>query len=356
MARYRLRRARTLRQVLEGLGLDEESIEEAEQTGTAEMLAIDRLVLPDPGRYTLGELAAKIEVEPEVVRVFWRSLGFVEPIEDEPVFTKTDVRILSRLGDLVESGAVDPAVTLRMARVLGQTMAQLATAVIDATESQASTREGDGESASLAVRARELLPFLSEAVDYSFRRHLRAAARRRVDVALADDVEGQVIGFVDLARFSELSLRLDDVDLTSVVDRFDVLVHRVVVDHGGRIVKMIGDAAMFTVATPAAGASIALDLVAAVAGDRALPGVRVGLAAGPVISRDGDLYGPTVNLASRLVGVGWAGAINVNETLRDALRGDRRFSVRTIGTRSLRHIGEVPVWRLRPGALDRESR
>ncbi|MEM7141344.1 MAG: adenylate/guanylate cyclase domain-containing protein [Actinomycetota bacterium] len=354
MARYRRRRTKTLRQVLEGLGLDQETIDEAERAGTAELLAIDRLVLPEKGRYTLTELAEKVEADPEVVRVFWRSLGFVEPVEDERIFTKTDVKTLSSLGSLVQSGAVDPAVTLQMARVLGQSMAQLAAAVIDSAEIQAARSDDTDGGGGIAVRSGELLPFLSSAVDYSFRRHLRAAARRRVDLAL-DDEGRQVVGFADLVRFTELSLRMDDDSLATMLERFDEIVHAVVVERRGRIVKMIGDAAMFTASNADDAALIALDLMDAVAASPALEGVRVGMATGPVISRDGDLYGPTVNLASRLVGIGRGGAINVNEELRDALRGDRRFSVRTLGERSLRHIGDVPVYRLRPGTLPRDG-
>jgi adenylate cyclase len=244
-------------------------------------------------------------------------------------------------------------VALQLGRVLGQSMAQVATAVVDATEAQvAEARDSSSVTPTgLAVRAGDLLPFLSDAVEYTFRRHLRAAARRRVDLAMLVDGAGQVIGFADLVRFTELSLQLDDAELVEVVGRFDALVQRVVVEHGGRVVKMIGDAAMFTVVEPAAGAQIALELAEAVADDTTLGAVRIGMAYGPILSRDGDVYGPFVNLASRLVGIGRGGAVNVSEELRAALEGDRRFALRSLGTKPLRHIGETPVHRLRPGSL-----
>ena len=68
------------------------------------------------------------------------------------------------------------------------------------------------------------------------------------------------------------------------------------------------------------------------------------MASGPVLARDGDVYGPVVNMASRLVTVGRAGAVNVSQELRDALAGDRRFALRSLGDRSLRHIGNVRVY------------
>ena len=336
--------------MLDGLGFDTETIEVAEETGTAELLAIDGLVLPEPGKLTLEELAGKVGAEPDAIRVLWRSLGFVEPVEDDRLFTKTDVRILRNLVGLTQEGIVRPAVALQMARVLGQSMAQVATAVIDATEAQAAeARNGDEIESGFTRSAGDILPFLSEAVEYTFRRHLRAAARRRVDLATLVEGAGQVIGFADLVRFTELSLQLDDEELAHVVGRFDDLVHQVTVAHGGRIVKMIGDAAMFTVVDPAVGAIVALEIAEAVAAEVSLGSVRVGLAYGPILTRDGDLYGPVVNLASRLVTIGRAGAVNASHELRDAIAGDPRFALRSLGNKTLRHIGDARVYRLHPG-------
>jgi adenylate cyclase len=349
--RYRHRRPKSVREVLDDLGYTPELINEAEESGIAELLAIDGLVLPERGKLTLAELADKVDADPDVVRLFWRSLGFVEPVEDERVFTKTDAKILKSFLGLTQAGVVEASVALQLGRVLGQSMSQVATAVVDATEAQlVEARENDEVvDGGLASRA-ELLPFLSEAVEYTFRRHLRAAARRRVDLATLVDGAGQVIGFAHLVRFTELSLRLDDAELADLVGVFDDLVHRVVVEHDGRIVKMIGDAAMFTVVDPIQGALIALEMAKAVAAEDALGSLRIGMAYGPILSRDGDLYGPVVNMASRLVGIGRAGAVNVSRELRDAVAGDRRFALRSLGEKPLRHIGDTRVYRLRPGA------
>lgn len=338
--------------MLDDLGFEAEAIDEAEETGTAELLAIDGLVLPERGKLTLAELADKVGAEPDAVREFWRSLGFVEPVEDERIFTKTDVKILKSLVGLTEAGVIDEAIALQLGRVLGQSMAQIATAVVDATEAQiADARDNhDLPDIGLAGRAADLVPFLTEAVDYTFRRHLRAATRRRVDLATLVDGAGQVIGFADLVRFTELSLRLDDDELATLVGRFDDLVHRIVVEHDGRIVKMIGDAAMFTVVDPAQGALIALEMAEAVAAEDSLGSLRIGMAYGPILSRDGDLYGPVVNMASRLVGIGRAGAVNVSQELRDGIAADSRFALRSLGKKPLRHIGDTRVYRLRRGA------
>jgi adenylate cyclase len=267
---------------------------------------------------------------------------------------------LKSLVALTRDGLVDPTIALQVARVIGMSTANVATAVVDASSARSEERREVAASAdadpraaddagSLAVRSGELLPFMSEVIDYSFRRHLRAATRRRVVLATSSAGVTQVIGFADLVRFTERSLHLDDRELAELVGRFDAVTHDVVVRHEGRIVKMIGDAAMFSVVDPAAAALIALELSAEVERDPLLSGLRIGMASGPSLARDGDLYGPVVNIASRLATIGRAGAINVNQSLREVLRGDRRFAFRSLGHRTLRHVGELRVYRLRPG-------
>lgn len=358
------RKPKSVRDVLEGLDLSAEEILDAEVAGTAELLAIDAVVLPERGKFTIDELAAKVGADVEVVRGFWRALGFVELGASERAFSRRDVEILKSLVELTDEGVIDPDLGLQVARVLGVSMAQVAAAVVDAAEARSdATRElaradadaDDGSSPderdaeSFAVRAGTLMPFLADVVDYTLRRHLRAAARRRVAVASSSDDAGQVVAFADLVRFTELSGQLDDRQLASLVGRFDELVNAAVVRHGGRVVKMIGDAAMFTLVDPVQAALVALELADAVAADDLLTGLRVGIAVGPVLARDGDLYGAVVNLASRLVTIGRTGAINVTAEMRDALAGDARFRLRSLGVRNLRHIGEVRVYRLRPG-------
>ena len=82
MPKFRRRRRPSVRDVLEDLGMSEESIAAAELAGTDQLLAIDAVVLPERGRYTIDELAEKIGVPVEVVRSFWRASGFVEADED----------------------------------------------------------------------------------------------------------------------------------------------------------------------------------------------------------------------------------------------------------------------------------
>ena len=347
----------TVREVLEAAGLSPEEVDAAEADGIDELLAIDQVVLPEALEYDIDELAETSGLQVEDIRGYWRALGFADPAPGERVFSEFDVEILQSVSE-IQDGLTDPILSLQMTRVLGLSMARFAAAVVEAGEARSTGRheaiiDGDAEvvaeyeASSLAVQSGNLLPFLTEVMEYAFRRHLRAAARRRITLANLPAGDGLTVGFADMVRFTKLSQQLDDHALARLVTQFDELTNEIVATNGGRIVKMIGDEAMFTAEAPDQAAHIALEL-AKVFGDRDdLPGVRVGLASGPVLARDGDVYGPVVNLASRLVEASKTDSVVVSQATRDQLVGDPTFKLRSLGSRHLRHIGTVRLYRLR---------
>ena len=105
--------------------------------------------------------------------------------------------------------------------------------------------------------------------------------------------------------------------------------------------KTVGDEVLFNAETPEAGAEIALALSEAMAADRELPSARVSLAWGRVLSRLGDIYGPTVNLASRLTSLADPGTVLVDAMTAAALSEDERFVLVPQPPRIVRGFGEV---------------
>ena len=67
------------------------------------------------------------------------------------------------------------------------------------------------------------------------------------------------------------------------------------------------------------GARIGLDLAEAYAGDELLSDVRVGLALGEVLVHEGDYYGPTVNLAHRIVNIANPGTVLMSDEFHSRL-------------------------------------
>jgi adenylate cyclase len=119
------------------------------------------------------------------------------------------------------------------------------------------------------------------------------------------------------------------------------------------VVKMIGDEVMFEAAELEEAVLIALELSEAYHDDAVVKDIRVGLAFGPVLAREGDLYGPTVNLAARLVGLARPGTVLTTSEIRSSLAEDDRFAFRTVRGRSLKHIGRVSLVAIRRAADDR---
>jgi len=194
-----------------------------------------------------------------------------------------------------------------------------------------------------------LLPTIEPFLSYVWRRHLMAAVFRLAAGGNADTTRAGVlaVGFADLVGFTAFSQQLDEAELAAMVDRFEVLAYEQITRHDGRVVKMIGDEVMFSTDAPAGAAEIALALVAAYAGDAALPEVRVGLALGPALSFEGDLFGPTVNLASRLVNIARPGTVLISESLAERLRDVPAFTLRPLRPLRLKGIGRALVWVLR---------
>jgi adenylate cyclase len=121
-------------------------------------------------------------------------------------------------------------------------------------------------------------------------------------------------------------------------------------DHGGRIVKTIGDEVLFQLDDPAEAALVALEMLERAAADHRLPELRCGLAYGPVVSRLGDVYGSTVNIASRLTSISRPGWILVDREMHDQLVDDARFHLRSRRPESVRGFSHLHPWRLRRAA------
>ena len=168
---------------------------------------------------------------------------------------------------------------------------------------------------------------MPKVIEFVWRRQLAAAARRRIMRASSEGgTESVLVGFADLVGFTAKTQQLEETELAEVVGRFETVAYDVVAEHGGRVVKMIGDEVMLIHDDPREGAALALDLAERFRDDDNLSDVRVGLACGSVLERDGDVYGNVVNLANRIVSVAYPGTVVISEDLAD--RVARRRGVR----------------------------
>jgi len=128
------------------------------------------------------------------------------------------------------------------------------------------------------------------------------------------------ICFLDLSGYTRLTQERGDdaaADLASTVGR---LVQRSSVQHGGKPIKWLGDGVMFYFGDPGRGVRAALEMVEGLAA-AALPPAHVGLDAGPVLFQEGDYFGQTVNVASRIAEYARPGEVVVSQDVVDASKG-----------------------------------
>lgn len=327
-----------------------DEIERARQAGLIGLLAVAAAAVPGPVRYTPEELSTQVGIDRDVSKRYWRAMGFPDADDDERIFTDTDVEALSTVNALLSMGLTDLDESIQLTRVIGSSLARIAEAMV---RSAGRRDRGDRplESDLLTMAAQARLDTQSALLDYVWRRHLQAASRR---VLLSDTRHGRptavlAVGFADLVGFTALSQQVTDTELAEVVGRFEALAFDEVAARGGRVAKMIGDEVMFVGDDVNAAVETALSLADTYASDELLSDVRVGLAWGEVLAREGDYFGPVVNVASRMVNIALPGAVVVSDAVRTALDGERKYVFHALRPRTLKDIGRVRLWRARWG-------
>jgi adenylate cyclase len=303
-------------------------------------------------------------------RKFWHALGFPVVNTDEQLFTEADQEALHSVAELVRDSVLDEATALSLTRAFARSADRLAgwqtQLIAEAVEAEFSSRqptEGvDVESrgvpshdtaAEAARRVALLADRLEPLLVYSWRRHLSATVERMLADADPESyglTRVRSVGFADLVNFSGLVRKMSERDLARLVQRFEALSTDVITAHGGRLVKTVGDEVLFTTVGAAPAAATALDLIDAIAEDDLLPPVRCGMARGPIISRLGDVFGTTVNRASRLTAVAQPGSVLVDATLARELATTSGFVLTGQRRRMLRGVGPVT-----PSVLRRAS-
>jgi adenylate cyclase len=185
---------------------------------------------------------------------------------------------------------------------------------------------------------------------------------KQAEGVIADNFSDVTVLFADIVDFTKLSARVPAADvvamLNDVFSKFDRLAEK----HGLEKIKTIGDAYMVVGGLPTprpdhaeAVADMALDMRAALAGRTrdtgSLLSVRIGINSGPVVAGVigtkkfiYDLWGDTVNIASRMESLGASGSIQVTAATYEHLRDRYIFERR--GTVQVKGRGEMVTYQL----------
>jgi class 3 adenylate cyclase len=153
------------------------------------------------------------------------------------------------------------------------------------------------------------------------------------------------IVFVDLSGFTRLTRERGDESAVAAATSLQRHADTTASRHGGRLVKLLGDGAMLRLSDASVGLDAALDLVETMSGEGALSS-HAGVHAGPVIERDLDVFGQTVNLASRIADVAGPGEVLASRAVAD-VAGDGTFGFERMQDAELKGLpGPIALFRV----------
>jgi adenylate cyclase len=312
---------------------------------------LEAVLLGGGRKYTRMDLAERAGTDPVSTARMWRSMGLSVAADDEVVYTDADLAALGRIGQTAEDALLDERMLSAMTRMIGQSFARLASwqgqLAIDVLSGHPDMLSSEDSIVEFATR---MLTDLEQLQMYVWRRQLAAYLARIASAAGGDASSSEhaaAVGFADISGFTRLTRQSSDAELIDLLEAFESTAADVVGAHRGRVVKTIGDEVLFVADGPGAGAEIALDLLEACALDERLPSLRIGVAAGPVVSRLGDVFGSTVNIASRLTSLSRPGWVLVDRIMADALAENPAFELRSRRPEAVRGYHRLYHWRLR---------
>ena len=283
------------------------------------------LFLSEPAAFskTYAELSAESGRSPELLRRLVSEFGLPQS-PTESTLRDDDARVLAELLDVWAEAEDDELA--RLARTYGESLRRVVVSDLQlantALFSRIRRRDPDevrrrgGEiGARVTALAEELLIWLR-------RRHLDHEILSFIVETTEDYLQERgiaprrtrrppAIAFLDLTGYTALTEARGDEAAAELAGRLASLVHRAAQSHGGHPVKWLGDGVMFYFPDPGGAVASALDLVEQTARATDVR-ARVGVNAGRVISREGDYFGRTVNVAARIADFARPGEVLVS--------------------------------------------
>jgi adenylate cyclase len=304
--------------------------------------------LRSAGRLTPAEVAERAGLRPDQVEAVLLAAG-LPSAGQERRFDDADVPTFDMFRQAMALFGEQP--TLRITRVLGTSMARIAEAAVSMFQVNVEANLVDADAGELALAQANLaatrsLDALGTALTGLLRLHVEQTIRRSRAARFEEDPFGSrylAVGFVDLVGYTPLAHELDRDELARLVEAFEDRANAVVTAHGGRLVKHIGDAAMFVAAGAPDACRIAAELLGWTADASRPLAPHGGIALGPLLARGGDYYGPQVNLAARLAELAVPGEVLLAPAVAEALGPDVRgapFVVEPAGRRMVRGFPE----------------
>jgi adenylate cyclase len=273
-------------------------------------------------------VSADAGIEERLLLRICEALGF----DDASVFSDAEAELLNALGYAMREGLPE-SMTLELCEVWGQQMRFVAHAEVIAYDvNLARPRIGGSDSpieaaAKLGPLTRAMLRVADLFPQPLHRRHLLQALDLAPDSTLGGDIEaaqslapGEVMvamAFVDLTGYTTLTEEEGDRQALAYARRLERLIRTATHAHDMRIVKRLGDGFMLASSSVPELISGVLYVVRTAEERDDMPTARAGVAYGRAVSRAGDYFGHTVNLAARILDQAGPAEVLVSEECVD---------------------------------------
>jgi len=348
-------RVRVVHRYVEHAGFEPEHLAAAIREGRVETPYGGQLFDAAPSLDS-DEAAAQAGLEPDELRQLAAALGL-----QSLNLSAQDIEELFAVPRAARDAGLPWGAIVGVTRVLGDSLRRIAESQIRAVHVHIHERQtAEGVSQEEVERQivgieQTLIPLTELLLRRLYRQYLIEAmiedaflhiAEPERQAAKMGSVEA-TIAFFDIASFTTLAEAAGDDAAMRVLDRIDTVVRLLVVDHGGKVVKQVGDGFMLAFRDPAAAVRFSIALQSELAKGQDLPAIRVGINAGPVLYSAGDYIGSAVNVASRVVNSAMPGQILLTEPV--AVAADKAgIEVEELGVRMMRGVDDpLPLYRVK---------
>jgi len=161
--------------------------------------------------------------------------------------------------------------------------------------------------------------------------------KKENNTSLLSNRQNATVLFADVVGYTRM-MEANEADALSKLNSFKEKLEETIVDTSGKIIQYYGDAALVTFDTPIEAMVCAKDLQKKVQG-LDVP-LRLGLHQGDVVFKNNNVFGDTVNIASRLESMGVTGSILFSKKVKDAVDGYQGFQFADLGVFSLKNVSQ----------------
>jgi adenylate cyclase len=311
---------------------------------------------------TFAEVSAETGLPMEAIETLYANWSLAVPDANDRI-RADDAEMLRGRGELIQRFGLDPNMIVAASRFFGENLRKMADSqvrffrsnIIDGLRERgmgwadvletvgpiAKGMRGGSEQLRATLYDRHLENYIFQQAIEIFE-----AAMEEAGYGAPRHRQPPAIAFLDMGGYTFLTQKAGDEAAAELAATLASLVQKASRDYGGEPVKLLGDGVMFHFPQPERAVACGLELVES-AERQGLPPARMGADVGPVVFRDGDYFGQTVNVAARISDYARPGEVLVSQSMVNET-ADSAFEFEAIGEIPLKGIREpVPLYSAR---------